>query len=276
MSEETRFEEPLYEDVPSVEAMPTPLNPQPVAKGSRTALYVGITAVAFFLAGYGIAFLSINAALGDQKAAFQSSVSEAVAQALDNVDLGNNAIAAAQDSVPSVYDVSVDDDPSMGPDDAPIVMVEFSDFRCPYCARFHAQTLDPLLEQYAGQIKFVYRDFPVVGGERAALASECAHDQNVFWEYHDLLFANQSLIDSDNSLIQLASQLDVDIDTFSACLTSDEHSDEIQNDFSQGVSYGVGGTPAFFINGRPIVGAQPIAAFQQVIDEELAAQEAAG
>jgi len=266
MSEETQFE------AQSVEAAPAP-PAQPAASASRTALYVGITAVVFFLAGYGIAWLSINAALGDQQTAFQSSVRDAVAEALQSADLGT--VAAQEESAPTIYDVSVDDDPSMGPDDAPIVMVEFSDFRCPYCARFNAQTLTPLLEQYDGQIKFVYRDFPVVGGERAALASECAHDQNVFWEYHDLLFENQSFLDSDESLVQLASQLDgVDVDVFSACLASDEHSDEIQNDFSQGISYGVGGTPAFFINGRPIVGAQPIAAFQQVIEEELAAAQA--
>lgn len=269
MSEETQIEvQQQVEDVQTPAA-------QPVASVSRTALYVGITAIFFFLAGYGIAWLSINAALGDQQTAFQSSVRDAVAEALANVDLGG-AVAAAPEPTPSIYDVSVDDDPSLGPENAPIVMVEFSDFRCPYCARFHAQTLEPLLAQYEGQIKFVYRDFPVVGGDRAALAAECAHDQNVFWEYHDLLFENQSLLDSDDSLIQLASQLDIDMDTFSTCLSSDQHSDEIQNDFSQGLSYGVGGTPAFFINGRPIVGAQPIAAFQQVIDEELAAQAAAG
>jgi protein-disulfide isomerase len=259
-----------------VEAVPVPPAQQPVANVSRTALYVGITAVFFFLAGYGIAWLSINAALGDQQAAFQSTVQSAVAEALANVDLGSAVAAAEPEPTPSIYDVSVDDDPSIGPENAPIVMVEFSDFRCPYCARFNAQTLEPLLAQYEGQIKFVYRDFPVVGGDRAALAAECADDQGVFWEYHDLLFENQASLNTDDSLIQLASQLNIDMDTFSTCLSTDEHSDEIENDFSQGLSYGVGGTPAFFINGRPIVGAQPIAAFQQVIDDELAAQAAAG
>ena len=270
MSEEIQVEAQQPEPMP-----PAP-STQPVASVSRTALYVGITAIFFFLAGYGIAWLSINAALSDQQTAFQSSVRDAVAEALQNTDLGG-AAAAAADPAPAIYDVSVDDDPYIGPDDAPIVMVEFSDFRCPYCARFNAQTLQPLLDQYGDQIKFVYRDFPVVGGERAALASECAHDQNAFWEYHDLLFENQSMIDTDESLVQLASQIDgIDLDTFSTCLSSDQHSDEIQNDFSDGLSYGVGGTPAFFINGRPIVGAQPISAFQQVIEDVLASQAAAG
>jgi protein-disulfide isomerase len=238
---------------------------------TRTILPLIVTAVIFFVVGYGSAYLSFMAGAAAQTANVEDTVRSAVSEALSGLNLGAVAAAPTAEPTPAIYDVSVDDDPAIGPEDAPIVMVEFSDFRCPYCARFQTQTLDPLFAQYEGQIRFVYRDFPVVGGDRAAMASECAQDQGVFWEYHDLLFENQSSLGTDEALIELAGRLDIDMDTFSACLSSNQYEEEIQNDFNDGVSYGVRGTPAFFINGRPIVGAQPLASFQQLIDEELAA-----
>ncbi len=239
---------------------------------SRTAVLLVITAVAFFVIGYGVAWFSFNAATSAQAAAFQATVRQAVSEALADADLA--ATAPPEDTQPTVVNVSIDDDPVLGPEDAPITIVEFSDFRCPYCARFHAQTLYPLFDLYEGQIRLVYRDFPVVGGEQAAMAAECADDQGVFWDYHDLLFENQQALSSVDALVELASGLDIDMTAFQSCVEARTYASEVSSDYADGLSYGVRGTPAFFINGRPIVGAQPLPAFQQVIDEILAEQAA--
>lgn len=247
----------------------------PAGRASSPVFYILITAVIFFIVGYGVSWFTIttNADIEDR---IETVVRQAVADALDGADLGAVAGAQAAQEAPRILDVSIDDDPVLGPEDAPITIVEFSDFRCGFCGRFHQQTFYPLLEQYEGKIRFVYRDFPVVGGERAALAAECADDQGVFWPYHDLLFDNQSALSSDEALIDLVSQAgEVDIETFTSCLANETHAAEIQADFADGRAYGVGGTPAFFINGRPVIGAQPITAFQVIIDEILA-EEAAG
>lgn len=240
----------------------------------RSVLAIAVTAIVCFLAGYGLAWFSFNAATDAQAENLQDVVRQAVAQAL--AESGQGAVAAQpsqQQEAPSIVEVSEDDDPAKGPEDAPIVIVEFSDFRCPYCARFFDQTLNPLFELYEGQIRLVYRDFPVVGGEQAAEAAECADDQGVFWEYHDLLFENQGALSSTDALIELAGQLDdVDVDQFAQCVEDRVHTGEVEADFADGLAYGVRGTPAFFINGRPVVGAQPITAFRQVIDSILAEQ----
>lgn len=121
-------------------------------------------------------------------------------------------------------------------------------------------------------MKFVYRDFPLTSmhqfAQKAAEASECADDQGKFWEYHDLLFANQSALDVD-SLKGYAAELGLDTATFNECLDAGTHTEEVQKDFEDGQASGVGGTPAFFINDRYVSGAQPFSVFQQVIDAVL-------
>jgi len=238
------------------------------------AVIVLITAVFFFVLGYGAAWLALSTAVREQ-ADLRQTVRTAVAEAFSELDLSAMA-AAATEEAPQVLDVSVDDDPALGPEDAPIVIVEFSDFRCGYCGRFHSQTYEPLMSQYEGLIRFVYRDFPVVGGERAALAAECVHDQgeDLFWEYHDVLFTNQQSLTSDETLLSLAAELGVDTEAMATCLADEVHADEVQKDIADGMALGVRGTPAFFINGRPVVGSQPLAVFQQIIDAELAALDA--
>lgn len=181
--------------------------------------------------------------------------------------------AAAPTTPPARLDnVSLDDDPSLGDPDAPVVVVEFSDFECPFCGRFRQDTLDQIMDNYGDDILLVYRDFPLSSihprAQKSAEAAECADDQNAFWDYHDLLFANQSALD-DASLISYAEQLDLDVDQFTTCLTSGEKTDEVLADFNDGRSYGVTGTPTFFINGVRVVGAQPYLSFEQVIQQEL-------
>lgn len=119
----------------------------------------------------------------------------------------------------------------------------------------------------------MYRDFPVVGGEAAAFASECADEQGEYWAYHDALFEAPDAFTSMDAFVTAAGDLGLDTEAFRACLESDETREEIINDYNDGRAYGVTGTPTFFINGVRLVGAQPLAAFQSVIDEELEAAQ---
>jgi protein-disulfide isomerase len=179
-----------------------------------------------------------------------------------------------QPSAPSRIEVSADDDPYIGPEDAPITIVEFSDFQCPYCTRFRDETLGLLLEEYGNQVRFVYRDYPLTQIHPQALgahiAAECAAQQDMFWEMHDIIFDNQSQIDAD-SLRVYAGDIGLDLNAFDDCFEDEATLEEVMADISEGQSYGVRGTPTFFINGMPLVGAQPFEAFQSAIDEELAA-----
>ncbi len=165
--------------------------------------------------------------------------------------------------------VSVDDDPGFGSPNAPVTIVEFSDFRCGFCRRFHEETYAQIIEDYGDQIYFVYRDFPVVGGQASAEAGTCAYEQDIFWEFHDALFS-ASIGQSDAEFIGVAEEIGADTEAFANCL-EEGRSEEVANDLADGREYGVTGTPTFFINGMRLVGAQPYAAFQQIIDQELEA-----
>ncbi len=170
-------------------------------------------------------------------------------------------------------DVSVDDDPVKGDPDAPITIIEFSDFECPFCGRFYSQTMGQLEEKYikTGKAKIVFRDFPLSfhpKAQKASEASECADDQGKFWEMHDMIFENQNSI-SVSDLKGYAGQLGLDQSKFDSCLDSGEHEAEVQADFRDGSAAGVSGTPSFFVNGIKLVGAQPFQAFEQIIEAEL-------
>ncbi len=182
--------------------------------------------------------------------------------------------------------ISVDDDPMLGNPDAPITIIEFSDFQCPFCAKFHVDTLPQLKEEYisTGKVNFVYRDFPIQSihpnAVPAALASECADDQGKFWEMHDMIFKNMQIwkdLPIDQSVVlfkQYAFELVLDSDEFDSCMDSGKHLDEIRKDFEDGSRYGVSGTPGFFVGNDDIgftklIGAQPFSSFQRVIDGQL-------
>ena len=163
------------------------------------------------------------------------------------------------------------DDPARGPEDAPIVMVEFSDFQCPYCQRATV-ALDLLMERYDGQIRFVYKDYPLPSHTeafKAAEAGNCAHEQGMFWEFHDKLFAAQDSLDME-SLQLYAAELGLDHDQFAACLNDDRYADRVEQDLKIGRQYGVSSTPTVFINGRTVTGAVPVEMLETIIEEELA------
>jgi protein-disulfide isomerase len=214
------------------------------------------------------------------------SNSEAVASALVNnapalaqQPSGQQVAAATPQPTPTpppavIDNVNIEGDPYLGPADAPITIVEFSDFRCGFCGRFHQQTLPLIIEEYGDQVRFVYRDFIAVGGLPQALAAECADAQGEFWAYHDALFEQQGSYNTSGDLISLADTLGLDVEEFTQCLENETYRDEVLADSEDGQAYGVGGTPTFFINGRRLVGAQPFSAFQEIIEEEL--EEAAG
>jgi protein-disulfide isomerase len=172
---------------------------------------------------------------------------------------------------PPRIEVSIGDDPMKGPADAPVTIVEFSDFQCPFCKRV-LPTLEQVLTTYAGKIRLVFRDFPIVTihphAQRSAEAAHCAREQGKYWEYHDALFAAQEKF-AVTKLSEYAQSIGLDIAAFEQCLASNKYTAEIQKDIADGSQIGVTGTPAFFINGRLLSGAQPFEAFQRIIEEEL-------
>ena len=186
---------------------------------------------------------------------------------------------------PQIIHVSIGDDPVKGDFNAPITVVEFSDFQCPFCARFHEQTLPQLQKEYidTGKIKLVFRDMPLsfhANAMSAAVASECANEQGKFWQYHDVLFTNQAQWQSIESgeitktFSQYATDLGIETASFEACLGSQGIADEINKDMRDAAQYGVSGTPTFFIGTEKdgfvkLVGAQPFEAFKNTIEKQL-------
>jgi len=167
--------------------------------------------------------------------------------------------------------IATADSPALGPASAPIELVEFSDFQCPFCYRAHP-TVQQVLNTYGSKIRFVYRHFPLPNhpnARPAAEASQCANEQGKFWPYHDQLFANQSKL-GDDDLRAAAASLGMDAGKFNACFDSHKYKARVDADAQAGAEAGVNGTPAFFINGRMLSGAQPFDEFKKVIDEELA------
>ena len=162
--------------------------------------------------------------------------------------------------------------PAKGPKDAPVTIVEFSDFQCPYCKRV-LPTVDHILSTYGDKVHFVWRNFPLPfhqHAEKAAEAGACADAQGQFWAYHDKLYANQDKLDVDG-LKKMASEVKgIDAAKFDKCLDGGAMKDKIQSEIAAGKAAGVSGTPAFFINGVSISGAQPFEKFQSIIDKELA------
>ncbi|HEX5747020.1 MAG TPA: thioredoxin domain-containing protein [Archangium sp.] len=161
-----------------------------------------------------------------------------------------------------------------GPENAPITIVEFSDFQCPYCSRA-IETVDQVLKAYPNQVRLVFRHFPLDFHAQAPKASEaalCAQDQGKFWEMHDKLFANQKALEVP-ALKGYAKELGLDTGKFDKCLDSGEKAAIVQADMADGKKVGVNGTPAFFINGVLLSGAQPFDEFKSVIDSELQAKK---
>jgi protein-disulfide isomerase len=171
------------------------------------------------------------------------------------------------------YDVEIaPDDPALGRADAPVTLIEFSDFQCPFCLRV-MPTLKRLREAYGDRVRIVWKDFPLTSihpqAFRAAEAGQCAREQGKFWEYHDRLFANQQALEPE-FLKKYAAEVGLDTTTFNSCLDTAKYAERVQAQMGIGNALGVSSTPAVFINGRLVSGAHPYETFTAVIDEELA------
>lgn len=169
-----------------------------------------------------------------------------------------------------IFKVSEDNDPSFGGKQAKIVIIAFSDFECPFCARVKP-TIQKIKETYKDEVRIVFRDFPLsfhAKAKTAAIAAECAEDQGKFWEYHDILFDNQRKLEED-SLVKYASDLKLNVTEFKKCLKDPQKLEEVEKDIEDGKRLGVKATPTFFINGRMHSGVLSLHEFKSKIDETL-------
>lgn len=249
-------------------------NKKSIPTGMIIAMVAIVAVAAFFAGSY---FSSLNS-----DTVTQSELDSAIAKLESKI---------AKIQAPSVQPsqpirISTDNDPVRGNPDAPITIIEFSDFQCPFCARFHVQTLPSILEEYidTGKVNLVYRDFPIQSihpnALPAAVAAECANEQGMYWQYHDTLFEKQnawSKLDTGSAIStfsQYATDVGLEQQQFDSCLSSGKYLEEVQQDLSDGRDYDITGTPGFFIGNEKIGfvkidGAQPFESFKRVIDSQL-------
>lgn len=239
---------------------------------------IAAIAIATFLGGYSLG-------------TFNNSESEITSEQLKEIlsEIKTNPTPAAQPSQPSaptIVKVSLDDDPTKGNQNAPVTVVEFSDFQCPFCSKFYRETFSQLDENYiaTGKVKFVYRDMPLdnlhPNARPAHIAAECADEKEKFWEYHNILFEKQAewqrlpAAELQTTLIQYATDLGLQSTDFESCMKSQEIADEVNKDSLDASRYGATGTPTFFIGNEKdgfikLVGAQPFSSFQVTLDNQL-------
>ena len=233
-----------------------------------------LSIVALLLSGYALNKESGGEAIDD--AAFTQKVEDGINDYIQKQQKAQGGAVAANTGDP--VDVSADDDPVMGDRKAPVAIIEFSDYECPFCGRFYKNTLPQLTAEYidTGKAYLVYRDFPLSFHQSAipaAMAANCVRDQkgdDGYFVFHDALFDNQSSGLSTENLKKWALEAGVNEGEYTDCVESNKFAAEIDKDFADGQAAGVSGTPAFFINGRKISGAQPFSVFKTIIEEELA------
>jgi protein-disulfide isomerase len=225
------------------------------------------------------------AADGDELKRIQADLEIVKSQLAQVLRMLSQRQPAATDVVASgPVRASVAGAPMLGRADAPVTIVEFSDYQCPFCQRFFSTTLPALRKDYidAGKVRYVFRDFPIdqihPHARQAAVAAHCAGEQDRYWEMHDALFQNQRAL-APPQLVEHARSIGLDGPAFDACLSSDRHAARIERGLADGAAAGVRGTPGFVIGrttagdvveGTPIRGAQPIETYRRIIDQLLA------
>ena len=249
-----------------------------VKKSTFNGLIIGliaITGIAMFFAGSYV----LNS---DSDKISQEELQDVISKL--ELKILQNQLPTTQPTSP--VKISADNDPIIGNPDAKISIIEFSDFQCPFCARFYTQTLPLIHEEYIeqGKVKLVFRDFPIQSihpnALPASVAAECANEQGKFKEMHDLLFENQnewSRQETANALSlfsQYAKEMQLEQEVFDSCLINGKYIEEIRKDLEDGQNYGIGGTPGFFVGNDEIgyvkmEGAQPFQSFKKVIDSQL-------
>jgi protein-disulfide isomerase len=188
--------------------------------------------------------------------------------------LRSNAKVVTYLKSPPVFraEISVAGEPFKGSEKAPVTVVKFEDFQCPFCKQVQP-TFNELLSRYNGKVRLVHKDLPLESihpqARQAAEAARCAYEQGKFWEYHDKLYATSPKASGDD-LKSYAKEVGLNVDSFDRCFTSGKYKAVVQQDLNEGVQLGLTGTPTIFINGREISGNQSLEAFEAIIDEELA------
>lgn len=242
----------------------------------NTYLVTALVIFAFFLG------MLTNKVLSLEKALKTATANNTAPTGQTNNVLGNtNTAPQAPTQPPAKVDVAIGHLSTLGADNAKVTVVEFSDFQCPYCEKFATDAYPQIYDAYikTNKIKFAYRHYPLTSihpnAQKAAEASECANEQNKFWEYNNLLFKNQTtwspqaISDAASSFTNYAAELGLNTDQFRSCLDTDKYKENVQKDAADGDIAGVDGTPTLFINGWRLVGAQPFAKIQALIEQEL-------
>ena len=257
--EPTGESEPIYQPIDNISAEPA-LRTQETFTFKRSHFYAVVTILAF----------ATGVLLGYVVWGFEPGGQANIAQSSSPV-VGTQATEAPQFKR---YAIPSKGFPSIGPADAPITIVEFSDYQCPFCRRWHQEVYEPLLAAYPGKIKLVYRNLPLTSihpdAFGAAEAAMCAGEQDAYWSFHEKLFGSESL--GNQIYTQYAQELSLNMDKFQNCLKEEKYKAAIQADSDFAVDLGVRSTPTFFINGLAVVGAQPLDVFKKVIDKELAGE----
>ena len=262
----TRAKKVVEEPVIEPEFLDEPIQPEEETITFKRSHFFSALAVLSFFVGLFLGYVIWGTGFlwGDVK------TSQTAAQAEGPV---TEAPATQQPKV-TRYDIPSDGFYALGPADAPITIVEFSDYQCPYCRRWHDEVYQPLLAAYPGKIKLVYRNLPLTtihpDSLSAAEAAMCAGEQNAYWTFHEKLFSSDAL--GNSVYVQYAQELGLDMNSFQACIDEHKYQKDIQADSDFAINLGISSTPTFFINGLAVVGAQPLGVFQQVIDKELAGE----
>jgi protein-disulfide isomerase len=236
---------------------------------NQTTLYMFLTAIVFFAAGFIVAWLTFQTRADDIRSTASGAAREAIRTAI--AELGN---APTPTTLPR-QDVKFSDTmPSWGPADAKVTIVEFSDLQCPFCESFYNRAYQQIKNNYGDKIHFVFRHFPIPSlhpdAENASYAAECAKEQGRFWEFHNVVLSSNGSNLSRDGLIEHARTAQVaNMDQFTQCLDTQKYKAVVQEDVKAGEGYYVNGTPTFFINGDILVGAQSYEVFKAKIDSEL-------
>lgn len=218
------------------------------------------------------------AAQEDENVSEPAADQQSAEQSNQGAQAGGRESTAGQPSEPTPefrrYDVPIENSPVLGSDDAEITLIEFSDFECPFCRKWHREVFDKIRQDYPDQVRFVYRDFPLTSlhpeAVPAAEAAECANEQDMFWEYAEKLYSVDEL--GEEIYLQYAQELDLDQEQFEQCIDESRYTDDVMSDYDYASNLGVRSTPTFFLNGVPLVGAQPYEVFKEVIEQELAGE----
>jgi len=278
MAEETNIEK--TEEPPQVSRAEQEVTIKKSTYNNMIRGMIVVIAIATFVGGYSLGSMD-NSDSGISSEELKAAISE-----IQVAPAPQPAQAPSQPGAPAILRISLDDDPMKGDPDAPLTIIEFSDFQCPFCSRFYEQTLSQIEEKYidTGKVNFVYRDLPLdslhPNARPAHIAAECADEKGKFWEYHDVLFEKQSewsslpSADLQITLTKYATDMGLQSTEFETCLNSQEIDDEVNNDTLDAAKYAATGTPTFFIGTEKdgfvkMSGAQPFASFQLTIDSQL-------